>query len=104
MTERERALLELQELMFAAHEAALYLDAYPNHTVALRYQKEMAEKYMEKRDAFQKMWGSLTAMETPMVAPDATTWQWVLTPWPWEVAYPDGSDNPRDNASMQEVK
>ncbi len=104
MTEQEKAMHEMQEAMFAAHEAALYLDAYPTNTVALRYHQKMTDDYLAKRDAYQARWGSLTTMEVPKTAGDATVWQWVLTPWPWETAYPEGSDNPKDNMSWREVK
>ncbi len=99
----ETALRRLQAAGFAMHEAALYLDAHPMNTVALRYHAKAAEEYKTLRDDFERQWGSLTSMNAPEATRDSGMWHWTSTPWPWEVAYPAASDNPENN-KMGEVK
>ncbi len=97
------ALRRLQAAGFALHEAALYLDAHPGNTVALRYHAKAAEEYKTLRADFEKQWGSLTSMDTPQDMKNTGMWHWTMTPWPWEMAYPTASDNPENN-KMREGK
>ncbi len=99
----DTALRRLQAAGFAMHEAALYLDAHPGNTTALRYHKKAAEEYKTLRDAFESKWGSLTSMNAPETTAADGRWHWTMTPWPWETAYPAASDNPENNM-MREGK
>ncbi len=102
-TNLETAVRRLQEAGFALHEAALYLDAHPGNTVALRYHKAAADKYKTLLAEVEAAWGSLTSMNATEDTTKGGVWHWVTTPWPWEVAYPDAGDNPENNM-MREGK
>ncbi len=104
MTEVERMLLDLQRTAFALHEAALFLDSHPRSATALRYHAKTAEEYKNKKTAFEEKWGRLSTYQISDDSMKAGAWQWILTPWPWEVAYPMASDNPDNNVAMKEGK
>ncbi len=93
----DAALRRLQAAGFALHEAALYLDAHPQNTVALRYHAKTAEEYKTLAKAFEEQWGSLTTMTASANSDKTGMWNWTMTPWPWETAYPAASDNPENN-------
>ncbi len=97
MTEQEAALRKVQEAAFVTHEAALFLDSHPQNSTALRYHQKAAGEYQTLRDAYEAKWGSITSMKASEDSYKTGMWQWIVTPWPWETAYPAASDNPDNN-------
>ena len=80
MSEKEKALRKVQINDFAAHDAMLYLDAYPESKEALLYFKESVMKAKEARTYYEAHFGPLTPWEN-----SNDCWLWTQTPWPWEL-------------------
>ena len=78
--ERKNLLHNVQKTGFAMHEANLYLDAYPNCEEALAYFKERKAEHMAATAAYEENCGPLTVTSC-----ENDSWQWVKTPWPWEL-------------------
>jgi spore coat protein JB len=70
---------KMQQIDFALHETALYLDVHPENTQALNYYKKLmaARLELEKELISQKM---------PITYRDVRCerWNWVDGPWPWQ--------------------
>lgn len=79
-SERAQALKAVQISDFAAYEAMLYLDGYPDCKEALVYFKEMVSKADKARKYYEEKFGPLTAKENK-----SDCWLWTQTPWPWEL-------------------
>jgi len=80
MSERAQALKAVQISHFAAYDAMLYLDGYPDSKEALVYFKEMVSKAEQAKKYYEENFGPLTAM-----ANTGDCWLWTQTPWPWEL-------------------
>ena len=76
---KERLMKAYQAYSFAAYDALLYLDAYPDSREAMesynKYQR-MAEK---SKAEYEARFGPVT------VPKDVNEWQWTNSPWPWQV-------------------
>jgi spore coat protein JB len=81
MNERERALKRVAICKFAALEAALFLDSHPDDQDALSY----FNKYRQLSDKavyeYESKYGPLTHGGST----SEKSWDWVKTPWPWEI-------------------
>ena len=81
MCERNRLLRNLQMIDFALTEVNLFLDSHPNCPEALSYFR----KYRDMREVavadYEANVGPLTANGSKA----EETWEWVCTPWPWEL-------------------
>ena len=74
-------LRKLQQVGLALVETALYLDAYPENRAALAYYNKLLEERKRLSDA-------LGENDRPMTALDAgknDTWNWINSPWPWDI-------------------
>lgn len=80
MREKELALKKVQMADFAAHEAMLYLDGYPESKEALMYFHENVIKAKDAREYYEAHFGPLTAKSNK-----SDSWLWIQTPWPWEL-------------------
>lgn len=78
--DRKELLHNVQKTSFALVEANLYLDAYPECTEALEYFGEIKAENEAARKAYEEHCGPLTATSNYN-----DSWQWVKTPWPWEI-------------------
>lgn len=81
MSEREKALKRVQICKFAVLEAALFLDSHPDDQNALNYfnkYKQLCEKAVCE---FEAKYGPLTFGGLT----SEKSWDWVKTPWPWEL-------------------
>ncbi len=78
--ERKDMLHNVQKTAFALVEANLYLNAYPDCEEALEYFFNMKAQHAEARAAYEEHCGPLTALSC-----ENDSWQWVKTPWPWEL-------------------
>jgi len=73
-------LKRLQEVEFALYELTLYLDAYPESKDALMHYHSLLDARRALVAEYQTKHGPLT-----MYGNESTTsWDWALTPWPWE--------------------
>ncbi len=81
MNEREKMLRAVQQYHFAMEEAGLYLDAHPEDKKALAYFSKISELSKQAVAAYEAQYGPLTIMS----ASSADRWQWIDSPWPWEM-------------------
>ena len=78
---RQAALLELQQLSFSLVDLNLFLDTHPTNQMALDLFRQFQQEFAEAAADYESQFG-------PLVADDADTtqgWAWVQTPWPWEM-------------------
>ena len=75
-------LAQLQTLMFAVHELALYLDTHEEDTEAAELYQSYVELYQKGLDTYQKTHGPLRRMD----AVRDGRYVWTKGPWPWEYA------------------
>ena len=80
MSDRDNAIRTVAEYAFAMIDAGLYLDAYPDDTDALAYYREMKKQHKAATEAYEKVYGPLTAA----AATDGDRWEWTKGPWPWQ--------------------
>lgn len=86
MTERERALREIQALAFALQETVLYLDCHPRNTAALRFYRDTMRRYAERVRAYEAAYGMLSPLTPYTDVPERERWDWSTEAWPWETA------------------
>ena len=81
-TEKEKLLLDIGRLSFAAHDLNLYLDLNPNDESMLAlfndYRKQADSMISEYESKFGPLNISSNSLETG-------TFKWINSPWPWEV-------------------
>lgn len=76
--EREKCLLEIQELDFSLNELNLYLDLFPNDKYAYSIFKKYTEEMKRKCENYSKIYG-------PLLLSDLTQdYEWSMGVWPWE--------------------
>ncbi len=80
MTERDKALRQIQEYDFAMTEVNLFLDNHPEDAQALAYYQRYRTLSENSTREYEEKYGPLTMAG---VCSD-TFWDWVRTPWPWE--------------------
>ena len=84
MDERLSILREIQELEFVAIELNLFLDTHPQDRAALRDYYAVRDKLLACRRRYEEIYGPLMVFGfTPAQYP----WQWIESPWPWEIEY-----------------
>ena len=67
---KNRLMKELQTYSFAAHEALLYLDAYPESKEALAYYNKFKRLENQVRNEYEIKYGPITPPN------EAQTWNW----------------------------
>lgn len=80
--DRTALLAYIDQVSFAAYEAALYLDTHPDCQSGLQYFREHNEKRNLALKEYAKLYGPLTLKQADESC--ETYWQWVNQPWPWE--------------------
>ena len=81
-TSNESKLLrKIQEVDFSLYETVLYLDAYPDCAEALNYYHSLLNTRETLAAEYQKKYGPLTAFSNT----SHSSWDWVKTPWPWQL-------------------
>ena len=76
--EREKCLLEIQELDFSIADLNLYLDNFPNDKGAYDLFKKYTEECKKKKEYYTKVFGPLTISEL------TEDYEWSKGVWPWE--------------------
>ncbi len=81
--ERGQAALlhRIQSLSFAMTETVLYLDAYPQNCMALRYFRRVRDELTRATKEYESQYGPLTAAGDMCEG----TWTWATQPWPWQM-------------------
>lgn len=77
-TEREKCLLEIQELDFSIADLNLYLDVYPKDEKAYEIFKQYTKECQKKKEYYTKVFGPLTLSEL------TDDYEWSMGVWPWE--------------------
>jgi len=72
---------KLRAIDFALVETTLYLDAYPDSCEALAYYHKLLAERHALAESYTQICGPLTKRDNT----SQTSWQWVKTPWPWEL-------------------
>ena len=78
--DQNNLLRKVQQLGFTLVETNLYLDAYKDDEDALKYFYEMRDEYRKAVQEYEKICGPLT-----IDGNQGDSWDWVRTPWPWEL-------------------
>ncbi|MBQ8146428.1 MAG: spore coat protein CotJB [Clostridia bacterium] len=76
---RERLMKAYQAYSFAAYDALLYLDAYPNSRDALDSYNKYQKLARQAKAEYEGKYGLIT------VPNDVNSWQWTDSPWPWHI-------------------
>lgn len=79
--ERQRALYQIQEMAFAAHDINLYLDTHPNDSNAIRLYNEYNKQEKMLNDAYERKYGPIDLSDNEGLS--MTPWSWIKEPWPW---------------------
>ena len=82
MTEHEAMKRQIKELEFALVELNLFLDSHPYCAEALQYFKELTAKHDILAAQYEENCAPLTARGNR-----GDRWDWVMTPWPWELSH-----------------
>ncbi len=78
-------LKEIMQLEFAGVELNLLLDIHPDCQQVLRQFNEIHQDLVEHKEAYEKTYGPLCNFgHSPN---HESYWQWIESPWPWEMKY-----------------
>ena len=80
-SEREEALLNLNQIQFALHELNLYLDVYPNDANIMRQFVAYRNTYNDLLNQYENRYGALNVNSTSL---NSVPFGWVDQTWPWE--------------------
>lgn len=80
-SEREEALLNLNQIQFAMHELNLYLDVYPNDANIMRQFVAYRNTYNDLLNQYENRYGALNVNSTSL---NSVPFGWVNQTWPWE--------------------
>ena len=81
--DREQMLRYVDVVSFAQYEATLFLDTHPCDQEALEYFQHYTKLRNKALQEFAEQFGPLT-LDT-VDAGCAKKWDWVATPFPWEI-------------------
>ncbi|MFD0716450.1 spore coat protein CotJB [Paenibacillus sp. GCM10027626] len=83
LDEQYYVLLEqLQQLEFALVDLTLYLDTHPGDSQAVQQFNQIAQQRQQCAHQFESLYGPLMQFGHSF---SKYPWQWVETPWPWQV-------------------
>ena len=82
--EREKLLLDLSKISFAAHELKLYLDVNPNDNSMLTLFNDYTKKANELKDEYETKYGVLESNNANF---NETPFAWEEGMWPWEAKF-----------------
>jgi len=81
-TNEIQLLQQINQLSFAMHDTALYLDTHPMDTNALDYYHYLKPMKEQAIAEYTASYGPLTMGDVN----SNTEWTWINEPWPWEGA------------------
>lgn len=79
---KHNAMKELMAADFTVYELALYLDTHPFDRQALFLYCNAVQRAKMLLMNYERCYGPITLHGA---AADQNSWQWALTPWPWDV-------------------
>lgn len=77
---KERLMRAFQAYSFAAYDALLYLDAYPDNREALETYNKYQALASKAKAEYEAKFGHVSA---PI---GEKSWLWTEGPWPWQLA------------------
>ncbi len=80
-TEKEKMLLEIGRISFAAHDLNLYLDLYPNDESMLTLFNDYRKSANELISQYEVKFGPLNIVSNSL---ENGPFKWINGPWPWE--------------------
>lgn len=80
--ERNRMLMEIQAIEFAALELNLYLDTHPGDERALQEFNSYSRKLHSLKNQYEARFGPLLNFG---FSPSQYPWRWIEEPWPWDM-------------------
>ena len=83
MNEKERMMLEIQQLDFAIKDINLYLDVHPNDRCMIRKFNEYLNTKERLLDEYQNRFGPI-ALNVPNKSLEKNPWSWLETKSPWK--------------------
>ncbi|OPY55881.1 MAG: CotJB protein [Pelotomaculum sp. PtaU1.Bin035] len=81
-TQQMQTLLQIQELEFTAIELNLYLDTHPDDQQALNLYNSVVPQLKKSITDYEQCYGPLFNFG---MASSQYPWQWINSPWPWEM-------------------
>lgn len=81
----KKLLHELMEWGFLQTELVLFLDTHTDDRKALEDYNRVTRKMNELTTEFEFYCGPLVNQD--FASPAKYPWQWIETPWPWEIDY-----------------
>ena len=81
MNEKDELLRRIQGLEFALVDLGQYLDTHPGCVDGLAHFKKLKGEHQQAVTHYEERYGSLT----PGSGGNIDYWDWVATPWPWEL-------------------
>ncbi len=81
-TEKEKLLLDLGRLSFAAHDLNLYLDLNPNDESMLTLFNDYRKQADIMINEYESKFGPLNISSNSL---ETGPFKWINSPWPWEV-------------------
>lgn len=81
VNDKSKLLKAIQMYDFSLYELNLYLDTHPNCKHALAYFRKYSALKNQAVQEYTQRYGSITAED---LNPDATSWEWATSPFPWE--------------------
>lgn len=75
-------LEQLQQVDFVLVELTLYLDTHPTDMQAVQQFNQLAQRRAQIANAFEMKYGPLMQFGHSFTR---FPWQWIETPWPWQV-------------------
>ena len=79
--DRNKLLRDIQIVSFAIDDITLFLDTHPNDCDTLNYFRHYRDLLKTMKEKYAELYGPLTILDTKA----ENTWEWVETPWPWEM-------------------
>lgn len=79
--EREKILLDLSKVSFAAHELKLYLDLHPNDNSILALFNDYRKKAIDLKNDYESKYGVLDTSSDNL---EEVPFAWENGIWPWE--------------------
>lgn len=79
--DRKKLFRDIQIVSFAIDDIKLFLDTHPQNEEAMNY-------FRHYRDIMETMVAKYTEQYGPLTVNDSKaeeSWEWVYTPWPWEL-------------------
>ena len=80
-SEQENALLNLNEMQFAMHDAVLYLDVYPDDSEMMKNYIDFRDNYNRLLDEYQNRYGALNVNSKNL---NNVPFGWEEENWPWD--------------------